>query len=536
LTITGRERVSGHLDDKDASRLVGRIGNRLYADRNRRVATMEGDLVNALCEPSKVNRYNGHGAAEVILVHANDERSAVEIARQLQLDRKTVRKYARAASPEQLLGPNPSSGPGLLGPFKPYLQARCDEGVTATTVLYAEIRARGYRGGQRTLRRFLVGIRGREESPAPPPVPSARQITAWIMRPDDKLTDDDRTGLKDACARCPDLATLTDLAHGFNNLVRQRGGAQLEAWINQAGRSSFSEVRGFATGLRSQVSLDELYDYVYDKVRVVTPNQTPGKWTFGVQGDIYVARRARPVTKPVPLPSELQQAIDHPIAGIRVGAVQELARLMRSQHAGLALAARLALEHLAEDDSRAVIAAATRGPRRRTEAAGGPAGAAGPHTGTRGSPADGRDAAPRTGRSPGAGAAAADSSGADPTPVDGNDAASPPGTRHTYDAVSDALVAGDDPRTGDRGRTGGRRPARGWRGHVEGARSGRPLDDDPGVVRRPVAGHGQQGSVHGHARQGSATGPVEERRLIVLRRPTHRQGRHRLPADDALHT
>jgi caspase domain-containing protein/membrane-associated two-gene conflict system component 1 (EACC1) len=108
-----------------------------------------------------------------------------------------------------------------------------------------------------------------------------------------------------------------------------------------------------------QVSLDELYDYVYDKVRVVTPHQTPGKWTFGVQGDIYVARRARPVTKPMPLPSELQQAIDHPIAGIRVGAVPELARLMRSQHAGLALAARLALEHLTEDDSRAVIAAAS---------------------------------------------------------------------------------------------------------------------------------------------------------------------------------
>jgi hypothetical protein len=59
------------------------------------------------------------------------------------------------------------------------------------------------------------------------------------------------------------------------------------------------------------------------------------------------------------LPSELQQAIDHPIAGIRAGAVQELARLMRSQHAGLALAARLALERLADDDSRAVIAAAT---------------------------------------------------------------------------------------------------------------------------------------------------------------------------------
>ena len=108
-----------------------------------------------------------------------------------------------------------------------------------------------------------------------------------------------------------------------------------------------------------QVALDELYDYVYDKVRAATPNQTPCKWTFGVQGDLYIAHRARPVTTPSPLPPELQQAIDHPLTAVRAGVVQELARVLQSRHAGLALAARLALERLAEDDSRMVSAAAT---------------------------------------------------------------------------------------------------------------------------------------------------------------------------------
>jgi hypothetical protein len=108
-----------------------------------------------------------------------------------------------------------------------------------------------------------------------------------------------------------------------------------------------------------QVALDELYDYVYEKVRAVTPNQTPRKWLFGVEGELYIARRARPVTTPAQLPPGLQEAIDNPLPAIRAGAVNQLDHLLQSRHAGMALAARQALERLAEDDdSRTVSAAA----------------------------------------------------------------------------------------------------------------------------------------------------------------------------------
>jgi len=106
------------------------------------------------------------------------------------------------------------------------------------------------------------------------------------------------------------------------------------------------------------IGLDELYDYVYERVRSSTPHQTPGKWTFDLQGELHIARRGRPVTRPAPLPHRLQDAVDHPLAGVRAGAVEELKRLIQTKHAGLALAAKLALERLVDDDSRTVSAAA----------------------------------------------------------------------------------------------------------------------------------------------------------------------------------
>jgi hypothetical protein len=123
-------------------------------------------------------------------------------------------------------------------------------------------------------------------------------------------------------------------------------------------------VEGLASGEADRdqdglVGLDELYDYVYDRVRMATPHQTPGKWTFGVEGELVIARRARPVTTPSPLPREVQEAIGSPLAAVRAAAVQELARLLSGAHAGLVLAARLALEQLTHDDSRTVGAAAT---------------------------------------------------------------------------------------------------------------------------------------------------------------------------------
>lgn len=122
-------------------------------------------------------------------------------------------------------------------------------------------------------------------------------------------------------------------------------------------------VEGLATGEADLdqdgwVSLNELYEYVFDRVREQNPQQTPSR-DVEMQGELYVARRSHPVTEPAPLPPELLQMIDSPLATLRVGAIAELVGLLQGRNAGLKLAAKATLERLTEDDSRSVAAAAT---------------------------------------------------------------------------------------------------------------------------------------------------------------------------------
>ena len=108
-----------------------------------------------------------------------------------------------------------------------------------------------------------------------------------------------------------------------------------------------------------QVGLDELYDYIHTKVHDRTPNQTPCKWEFGIQGDLYIAHNPRRRIQPAKLPDELSELIAHPAASVRLAAVGDLDQLAGGPNLALAAGARYALQGLCDDDSRRVSAAAT---------------------------------------------------------------------------------------------------------------------------------------------------------------------------------
>lgn len=123
------------------------------------------------------------------------------IARQLDLDRKTIRRYTQATSVDDVLAKTLDRG-GILDVHLPYLTKRWHQGCRDLTVLHTELRQRGYRGSIRTLYRYLQPLRALEcldpaqtvASVAPAP-PKIRNVTNWLLRRPEDLNHHEQTTL-----------------------------------------------------------------------------------------------------------------------------------------------------------------------------------------------------------------------------------------------------------------------------------------------------------------------------------------------------
>ena len=100
------------------------------------------------------------------------------------------------------------------------------------------------------------------------------------------------------------------------------------------------------------ITLDELYSYVYDRVVEEMPQQRPKKQD-NVEGRIIIARNIN-----WSLPAYLRNALNSPIATDRLGALDGLDRLYRNGNDVVRDCVRDEIQHLADDDSRLVSAAA----------------------------------------------------------------------------------------------------------------------------------------------------------------------------------
>ncbi|OOC54285.1 MULTISPECIES: caspase, EACC1-associated type [Nocardiopsis] len=102
-----------------------------------------------------------------------------------------------------------------------------------------------------------------------------------------------------------------------------------------------------------RVSINELYDYVYDRVRQENPHQTPSR-SIHLQGDVYLARSRRRRTDGEGLPEDLRSAVSSSDPFSRRGSVPELRRRLQSQDQETAEAACRVLRGLVRNDIRSI--------------------------------------------------------------------------------------------------------------------------------------------------------------------------------------
>ncbi|WP_371681494.1 ISL3 family transposase [Streptomyces sp. NBC_01276] len=118
-----------------------------------------------------------------------------EIARELHIGGNTVRRTARAETPEQLLTGRHQPRPRQLDPYKAHLDKRWFEGCTNAIDPHAELQELGYRGHYQTISDYLRPRRRQRIRVVGPAPPGVRQIAGWMIRHPDRLRDEDRKQL-----------------------------------------------------------------------------------------------------------------------------------------------------------------------------------------------------------------------------------------------------------------------------------------------------------------------------------------------------
>src|SRR5712692_5804050 len=176
---------------------------------------------------------------QMMLLQKQGMKSA-DIAAQVGMAERTVRGWLSR-------GDIPYSGPRrararLIDPYKTYLLSRWHQGCRTGSQLERELRAKGYKGTQRAMYRYLATLESSTSKrgsslatrkiamqPNPLLALSAQQTTWLFFRKQDDLKEEERESLQQLRQASPPIEAAYQLVKKFLQMVRERTGEQLDA-------------------------------------------------------------------------------------------------------------------------------------------------------------------------------------------------------------------------------------------------------------------------------------------------------------------
>ncbi|WKK14878.1 hypothetical protein QYN14_26650 (plasmid) [Rhodococcus ruber] len=112
----------------------------------------------------------------------------------------------------------------------------------------------GYRGSDKTVRRYLQPLRKAHHTlPPSAAAPTICQVTGWLTRRPDRLTDDEPAWLELLLGRefCP--GHHPRMGPRFAEIMTDRRGGDLAAWVTAVDADGEPALRSFVRGLRQDL-------------------------------------------------------------------------------------------------------------------------------------------------------------------------------------------------------------------------------------------------------------------------------------------
>jgi transposase len=188
---------------------------------------------------------------------------SAEMALQLGVTPRTIQRWIAAEN-------IPYSRPRrqrarLIDPYKTYLLKRWHQGCHKGAQLERELRAKGYKGSQHGIYRYLETLKtstlapSKHKSPSKPASSiqpnallalSASQTTWLFFRKEEDLKAEEQETLQQLRQASSHLETAYQLVKAFLSMVRERTGEQLDAWLEAVQASHLEAFQTFVTGVQ----------------------------------------------------------------------------------------------------------------------------------------------------------------------------------------------------------------------------------------------------------------------------------------------
>src|SRR6266568_3672565 len=186
-----------------------------------------------------------------------------EIARTLGMSQRTLQRWI--ATGNIPYSHRKRQRASLIDPYKTYLLKRWHQGCHKGAQLEKELRAKGYKGSQHGVYRYLETLKASIPAPSKHKKASKRassiqpnalltlsasQATWLFFRKQEDLKPEEQENLRQLRQASLDLEVTYQLVEEFLHMVRERTGERLDFWLKKVDASQLQAFHTFVTGVQ----------------------------------------------------------------------------------------------------------------------------------------------------------------------------------------------------------------------------------------------------------------------------------------------